>query len=157
MNSMNSSGEFQDIESNCSGRLSHVSSQREMIPSSRALLSCDKRLPLDTWNAALPGPRDLLQRTLYTQNNFLKSPYQKLHQTQSGRKASLKDHSHTLTLRVPETCATTLPQVCWKVLRSFRCLKCPWTLKCFKVLFLEVFRVLMVWCAFACSGCSSSA
>ena len=36
MNSMNSSGEFQDIESNYSGRLSHVSSQREMIPSSRA-------------------------------------------------------------------------------------------------------------------------
>ena len=50
MNSMNSSGEFQDIESNYSGRLSHVSSQPEMIPSSRALLSRDKRLPLDTWN-----------------------------------------------------------------------------------------------------------
>ena len=50
MNSMNSSGKFQDIESNCSGRLSHVSSQPEMIPSSHALLSRDKRLPLDTWN-----------------------------------------------------------------------------------------------------------
>ena len=49
MNSMNSSGEFQDIESNDSGRLSHVSSQPEMIPSSRALLSLDKILPLDTW------------------------------------------------------------------------------------------------------------
>ena len=46
---MKSSGEFQDIESNYSGRLSHVSSQLEMIPSSRALLSRDKRLPLDTW------------------------------------------------------------------------------------------------------------
>ena len=50
MNSMNSSGEFREIESNHSGRLSHVSSQREMIPSSRALLSRDKRLPLDTWS-----------------------------------------------------------------------------------------------------------
>ena len=50
MNSMNGSGEFQDIESNYSGRLSHVSSQPEMIPCSRALLSRDKRLPLDTWN-----------------------------------------------------------------------------------------------------------
>ena len=50
MNSINSPGEFQDIESNCSGRLSHVSSQPEMIPSSRALLSRDKRLSLDTWN-----------------------------------------------------------------------------------------------------------
>ena len=50
MNSMNSSGEFKDIESNYCGRLSHGSSQPEMIPSSRALLSRDKRLPLDTWS-----------------------------------------------------------------------------------------------------------
>ena len=50
MNSMSSPGEFQDIESNYSGRLSHVPSQPEMIPSSRSLLSRDKRLPLDAWN-----------------------------------------------------------------------------------------------------------
>ena len=50
MNSMFSSGEFQDIESNYSGRLSHVSSQPEMIPSYRALLSRDKRSPLHAWN-----------------------------------------------------------------------------------------------------------
>ena len=50
MNFMNGSGEFQDIESNYSGRLSHVSSQPEMIPMSRALPSRDKRLPFDTWN-----------------------------------------------------------------------------------------------------------
>ena len=50
MNSINSSGEFQDVESNYSGRLSHVSSPPEMIPSSRSLLSRNKRLPLDTWN-----------------------------------------------------------------------------------------------------------
>ena len=50
MNPMNDSGEFQDVESNCSGRLSHVSSQPVMTPSFRALLSRDKRLPLDTWN-----------------------------------------------------------------------------------------------------------
>ena len=50
MNSMSDSGDFQDVESNCSGRLSHVSCQPVMIPSSRALLSCDNRLPLDTWN-----------------------------------------------------------------------------------------------------------
>ena len=47
MNCMNDSGDFRDVESKCSGRLSHVSSQLEMIPSSRALLSRDKRLPLD--------------------------------------------------------------------------------------------------------------
>ena len=50
MNSMNDSGDFQDVESNFCGRLSHVSSQPVMIPSSRSLISRNKRLPLDTWN-----------------------------------------------------------------------------------------------------------
>ena len=50
MNSMNDSGDFQDVESNYCGRLFHISSQPAMIPSSRSLLSRDKRLPLDTWN-----------------------------------------------------------------------------------------------------------
>ena len=49
MNSMNDLGDFQDVESNHSG-LSHVSSHPVMIPSSRSLLSRDKRLPLNTWN-----------------------------------------------------------------------------------------------------------
>ena len=48
MNSLNSSGEFQDIESHYSRRLFHISSQLEMIQSSRALLSHEKRLPHDT-------------------------------------------------------------------------------------------------------------
>ena len=47
---MNVSREFQEVESNHSGRLFHVSSQPAMIPSSRSLLSRNKRLPLDTWN-----------------------------------------------------------------------------------------------------------
>ena len=33
MNSMNDSGDFQDVESNYSGRLSHVSSQLSIVPS----------------------------------------------------------------------------------------------------------------------------
>ena len=41
MNSMNDSGRFQEVESNHSGKLSHISSQPAMIPSG-------KRLPLDT-------------------------------------------------------------------------------------------------------------
>ena len=41
------------MESNYSGILSHVSSQLAKIPSSRSMLSRDKRLPLDTWNT--PG------------------------------------------------------------------------------------------------------
>ena len=47
---MNDSGDFQDVESKFCGRLSHVSSQPAMIPSSLSMLSRDKRLPLDTWN-----------------------------------------------------------------------------------------------------------
>ena len=49
MSSMNDSGDSQDVESNYCGRLSHVSSQLVMIPSSRALLSRDKRLPVDIY------------------------------------------------------------------------------------------------------------
>ena len=52
MNSMNDSGEFQEVESNNSGRLSYVSSQPTTIPSSRSMLSGDKRLPLNTWNSS---------------------------------------------------------------------------------------------------------
>ena len=48
MKFVNDSGDFQDVESNCGGRLSYVSSQPVMIPSSRSLLSRDKRLTLDT-------------------------------------------------------------------------------------------------------------
>ena len=73
MNSMNDSGDFQDAESKYCVRLSHVSSQRVRIPSSRSLVSRDKRLPLDTWNQEyrrtflqikflrLISPRDLPQ------------------------------------------------------------------------------------------------
>ena len=54
MSSMNDSrGKFQEVESNHSGRLSHVPSQPEVIPSSSSMLSRDKNLPFDTWNA--PG------------------------------------------------------------------------------------------------------
>ena len=50
MNSVNDSGEFQEVESNFSG--SCVSSQPTMIPSYRSMLSRDKRLPPDTWNTS---------------------------------------------------------------------------------------------------------
>ena len=66
MNSMNDSGEFQEVESNHSGRLSHVPSQPEVIPSSRSMLSRDKRLPLDTWN------QSGLQENVFLQINFLR-------------------------------------------------------------------------------------
>ena len=50
LNFKKDSGDFQDVESYYSGRLSHVSSQPAMIPSFLSMLSRDKRLPLDTWN-----------------------------------------------------------------------------------------------------------
>ena len=56
MNSMSDSGEFQEVESNYSGRLSYVPSQPVAIPSSRSMLSRDKRLPLDTWHTS--GPQE---------------------------------------------------------------------------------------------------
>ena len=52
MNSLNDSGEFQEVESNYSEKLSYVSSQPAVIPSSRSMLSRDQRLPLDTWNTS---------------------------------------------------------------------------------------------------------
>ena len=65
-NFINDSREFQDVESNYSGRLSYVSSQPAMIPSSRSMLSRDKRLPLDTWNTS--G----LQENCFLVINFLR-------------------------------------------------------------------------------------
>ena len=53
MNSMDYSWEFQEVESNHSGRLSYVPSQPATLPSYRSTLSREKRLPLETWNA--PG------------------------------------------------------------------------------------------------------
>ena len=46
------SGEFQEVESNYSGRWSFFFSQFAIIPSSRSMLSRDKRAPLDTWNTS---------------------------------------------------------------------------------------------------------
>ena len=57
MNSMSDSGEFQEVESNQSGRLSHFPSHPEVLPSSSSILSRDKRLPFDTWNAWVTGKR----------------------------------------------------------------------------------------------------
>ena len=50
VNCLRDSGEFQEVESNYSGKFSHVPSQPAVNSSPRSMLSCDKRLPLDTWN-----------------------------------------------------------------------------------------------------------
>ena len=65
MRSMSDSGDYQDVESNYSGRLSHVCSQLAMIPSSRSMLSRDKRLPLDTWNQSRVQETFVFKSILY--------------------------------------------------------------------------------------------
>ena len=52
MNSMSDSQEFHEVEPNHSGRLSYVPSQPAAIPSSRSMLSRDKRLSFDTWSTS---------------------------------------------------------------------------------------------------------
>ena len=50
--SSNDSREFQDVESICSGKLSHVPSQPAVVPSPRSMLSRDQSLQPDTWNVS---------------------------------------------------------------------------------------------------------
>ena len=58
---------FHEVESNYSGTCSHVPSQPARIPGPRAVPSCDRRLPLDTWNRSgsqenvFANPRSTLQ------------------------------------------------------------------------------------------------
>ena len=47
-NCMNDSREFQDIESICRGKLSHVPSQLAVVPSPRSMLSRDQSLRFNT-------------------------------------------------------------------------------------------------------------
>ena len=68
-NCMNDSREFKDILSNYSGKISHVPSQRAVIPSPRSMLSRDKRLPLDTWNLSESQGNVLWQSSSYVRFN----------------------------------------------------------------------------------------
>ena len=47
---MNDSRDFQDIESICCGKVSHVPSQPVVVPSSRSMLSRDRSLQPERWN-----------------------------------------------------------------------------------------------------------
>ena len=77
VNSMNDSGEFQEVESNHSGRVSYVSSQPAVIPSSRSMLSRDKRLPLDTWNTS--GQQENLFGNQFSTVDSSRNHYQGVH------------------------------------------------------------------------------
>ena len=56
---------FQDIESICSGKLSHVPSQPAVVPSLRSMLSRDHSLQPDTWNLSGTQGNVLWQSTCY--------------------------------------------------------------------------------------------
>ena len=117
---MKSSGEFQDIESNYSGRLSHVSSQPEMIPISRALLSRDRRLPLVTWNqsgvqekvlgnqfSTFDSPRDFPQRVSF--DNVQRNREAVLLSLQPEDKASLTSEDGQNHGTIPTTMFASRP------------------------------------------------
>ena len=74
MNSMNGSGDFQEVESNQSGRLSYVSTQPSMIPSSRSLLSRDRRVPQATGSGTLFARDDKPSRDTIPMPTFARKP-----------------------------------------------------------------------------------
>ena len=95
-NSMNDSGEFQEVESIFSGNISHVPSQPAVVPSPRSLLSCDKRLPLDTWNTS--GPQENVFGSQCSTIDSSRNHYGKIHDsTTPGATASVPVHIGTKT------------------------------------------------------------
>ena len=50
INHMKDSREIQDVESICSGKLSHVPTQPATVPSLSAMMGRDQSLRSDTWN-----------------------------------------------------------------------------------------------------------
>ena len=57
MNHMNDSREFQDVQSICSEKLSHVFSQSAIVPSPCGMLSRNQSPRPDTWNLLGIGKR----------------------------------------------------------------------------------------------------
>ena len=97
MNPMNDSGKFQEVESNHSGRLSHVPSQPAMIPSSRSVLSRDKRLPLDTWTTC--GLWENVFGNQFSTVDSSRNHFQRIHHSMTpGATGSFPVHIGTGTL-----------------------------------------------------------
>ena len=126
MNSMSDSGDFQDVESNCSGRLSHVSSQPVMIPSSRTLLSRDKRLPLDIWNqsglqenvfgnqfSTFDSPTDHPQRIQFDDVQRNREAVPEVGRTKTIRRSEDRQNQGTIPMPTfatkPRTTSSTMP------------------------------------------------
>ena len=83
MNSMSDEGELQEVESNHSGRLSHVPSQPEVIQISSPMLSRDKRLPFDTWNS--PGLQENVFGNQFSTFDSFRNHHQEIHHCTTPR------------------------------------------------------------------------
>ena len=73
MNCLGDSQEFQDVPSICSGKLSHVRSQSEIVPSLCGMLSRDRSLRPETWNLLGTSGNAFGQSTC---SNSSSTPYQ---------------------------------------------------------------------------------
>ena len=94
MNFIKVPGEFQEVESNLSARLSYVPSQPPAIPSSRSMLSRDKRLPLDTWNTS--GPQEKVFGNQFSTFDSSRNHFQGIHHSVTpGAAGSIPAHIGT--------------------------------------------------------------
>ena len=65
---LSDSGELLEVESNYNGNFSHDPNQPAVVPSPRSMLSCGRRLSLDTWNPSglqehvFANPRSTFER-----------------------------------------------------------------------------------------------
>ena len=97
VNYMNDSREFQDIDSICSGKLSHVPSQPAVFPSPRSMLSRDQSLRSDTWN--LSG----------TQGNVLGNPRTAMDSSQTPHQGILHTANPSAIGAIPVQVSTGRP------------------------------------------------
>ena len=97
VNCMNDSREFQNIDSICSGKISHVPSQPAVVPSLRPMLSRDRSMPPDTLN--LSG----------TQWNVFGIPRHMLDSSQMPHQGILHSTNQSATGGIPVQRSTVRP------------------------------------------------
>ena len=94
MNSMNDSGEFQEVESNQSGSL-RSPVKPAVIPSSCSMLSREC-LPLDTWNTS--GPQEHVFGNQFSAVDSSRNHYHRIHHSMTpGNTGSVPVHIDTKT------------------------------------------------------------
>ena len=121
INPVNDSGEFQEVESNHSGRLSHVPSQPEVIPSASSMLSRDKRLPSDTWNTL--GLQENVFGNQFSTFDSSRNPSQGIHHAWCRTWSTKRDRISSTTNRNRDL----LQEMTSKIRAQFqcRCLRFP--------------------------------